>query len=90
MSEVRNRLLQLLPSLSARAKSNSEPVCKIRFGSLRRIAESRDSVELAADKLGKSHQWFYKWAKVLVATKSIKGASKGKGLKIGALANAAT
>lgn len=70
-SLVRCQLRELLPSLSSKAKAISDPDCKSKFKILKIIAESNKSIELLCAEIGKSHQWFYKWANILLKRKDI-------------------
>ena len=71
MSELKYRLCELLPSLSSQAKSISEAEIKARFKFLKVVAESPKSVQQKCRELGKSQQFFYKWARVLLKTKDV-------------------
>lgn len=71
MSQTKYRLQELLPSLSAQAKSISEIEVKKRFKFLKVVAESPKSVEHKCRDEGQSPQAFYKWAKLLLKTKDI-------------------
>ena len=68
---VKYQLRELLPSLSSKAQAISDPDAKSKFKILKKIAESEKSVEFKCAEFGKSHQWFYKWAKVLLKKKDI-------------------
>lgn len=71
MSAVKYQLRELLPSLSAQARAISDSEVKSRFLVLKRIAESEKSVEAKCALEGKSTQWFYKWAEVLLKAKDL-------------------
>ncbi|NDF13455.1 MAG: transposase [Proteobacteria bacterium] len=71
MSAKKYRLRELLPSLSAQAKSISDAEIKARFKLLKAVAESPQTVERKCRQEGKSKQYFHKWAKVLLKTKDI-------------------
>ena len=68
---IKYQLRELLPSLSSKAQAVSDPDCKAKFKIMKIIAESEKSVEFKCAEFGKSHQWFYKWAKILLKQKDI-------------------
>jgi transposase InsO family protein len=79
MSAPKYKLKELLPSLVLQARTNSDAEVKSRFKFLKAVAESPKSVRNKCREEGKSHQLFYKWAKVLLRTKdllSLKGKSR--------------
>lgn len=79
MSAPKYKLKELLPSLVLQARSITDSEVKARFKFLKVVAESSKSVRNKCREQGKSHQLFYKWARVLLRTKnllSLKGRSR--------------
>ncbi len=71
MSAPKYRLRSVLPSLVLQARSISDVEVKARFKFLKAVAESPKSVRNKCREEGKSHQFFYKWAKILLRTKNL-------------------
>ncbi len=68
---IRYQLLELLPSLSSKAQAITDRDAKSKFKILKIIVRSEKSIEFKCAEFGKSHQWFYKWANVLLKRKDI-------------------
>jgi transposase InsO family protein len=71
VSAIKYQLLELLPSLVSQAQGNSDPEIKTRFKFLKRVAESKQSIERVCEERGRSTQYFYKWAEALLKSKNL-------------------
>ena len=72
MSALKYQLRELLPSLSAEANKISDREIKQRFYLIKGVCESKKSVKKSCEARGFSTDFFNKWGKRLVETKSVK------------------
>lgn len=71
VSQLQYQLRDLLPSLSAQAKSLKDPEAKKRYFLIRSVALSLQDVKKACELRGASTSTFYKWARRLLECESL-------------------
>jgi hypothetical protein len=71
VSAIKYQLRELLPSLASKAQGISDAEAKSRFKFLKLVTESKKSVERVCRAEGRSTQYFYKWAEILLKSKNI-------------------
>lgn len=70
MSQLCKQLQNLLPELSKQAKELKCEDAKRRWNDLRYVAKSQRSVKLSCMKVGRSQEWFRKWAHRLLKARN--------------------
>jgi hypothetical protein len=68
---MKYQLRKVLASVSLEAQKNKDPETKERLYKLKRICSSKKSLAKVCRSEGVSREWFYKWARRLLKTKSI-------------------
>jgi hypothetical protein len=71
MSQIKKQLLDLFPELSDGAKCLKDESARKRWYAIRYIAQSRFSVKRACAQVNVSDDYFRKWAKRLLKTRSL-------------------
>ena len=69
MSQLKDQLKLILPTLSKQANQNQDPDVKKRFYLLKAIVESKKDVKKACEARGISCDFFYEWASRLIKSK---------------------
>jgi transposase InsO family protein len=71
VSQLQYQLRELLPRLSAQAKSLRDGEAKERYYLIKAVAQSLKDVKKTCESRGRSTSYFYKWAERLVETESL-------------------
>jgi len=71
MSSLKYQLKELLPSLKGEANKISDPEVKRRFYLIKAVSESPKNVKRTCEARGVSTDYFYKWARKLLESKTL-------------------